>query len=120
MIASSCLRACGLEKVCSRMRSRCSAPSAVMKPAPKTRAISAIAGPRGAVVLREIASASMAVAPSCASIESTVLLPLPMPPVRPTRSAMALHPVEDEHEGQQLLHRLRADDEDDEPRCSEE
>ena len=37
-----------------------------------------------AVVPREMASASITAAPSCASICSTVLLPLPMPPVRPT------------------------------------
>src|SRR6478735_8360825 len=56
-----------------------------MKWAPKWAAIAAMAAPPGAVVPREIASASITAAPSSASICSTVLLPLPMPPVRPTR-----------------------------------
>src|SRR5437667_2228618 len=71
------------------MRSRSSAPSAVMKPAPKRSAIAAIAAPPVAVVPREIASASTTAAPSWASISRTVLLPLPMPPVRPTRQVIS-------------------------------
>jgi len=59
-----------------------------MNSAPKRAAIAAMADPPGAVVSREIASASMAAAPACANIRSTVLLPLPMPPVSPTRMAI--------------------------------
>src|SRR6185369_3695255 len=70
------------------MRSRSSAPSGVMKSLPNRSAMVAIAAPPAAVVPREIASASITAAPSCASICNTVLLPLPMPPVRPTRRAI--------------------------------
>ncbi len=51
--------------------------------------MAAMAAPPAAVVAREMASASITAAPSSASICSTVLLPLPMPPVRPTRMLMA-------------------------------
>src|SRR4051812_42277810 len=88
------------------MRARSRAPSAVMKSAPKRCAIAAIAAPPLAVVAREIASASMAAAPKACSIASTVLLPLPMPPVRPMRVAMGrrLAHAEGEGEGQQEGH----------------
>src|SRR3954466_2976558 len=56
-----------------------------MNSGPNRRAMPAMAAPPGAVVAREIASASMLAAPSWRSISSTVLLPLPMPPVSPTR-----------------------------------
>ena len=45
------------------------------------------AAPPGAVVAREMASASMTAAPRSASMPATVLLPLPMPPVSPMSSA---------------------------------
>src|SRR3954470_9201381 len=58
-----------------------------MNSGPNRWVMAAIAGPPGAVVAREIASASMLAAPRSRSIRSTVLLPLPMPPVSPTRIA---------------------------------
>jgi hypothetical protein len=50
-----------------------------------------IAAPPARVRLRAIASVSISSAPSSTSRVATVLLPLPMPPVRPTRSS-SRHP----------------------------
>ena len=50
------------------------------------RAASACAAPPGAVSARAMASVSTSSAPQATSIVATVLLPLPMPPVRPTCS----------------------------------
>ena len=56
-----------------------------MKSAPKASRIGSIAAPPGSVRLRAIASVSISSAPRSTSRAATVLLPLPMPPVRPTR-----------------------------------
>jgi hypothetical protein len=47
--------------------------------------------PPGCVKDLEMASASMTAAPARAKILATVLLPLPMPPVRPSRSGLRLN-----------------------------
>jgi hypothetical protein len=49
-----------------------------------------MAAPPAAVILREIASASITVAPKSANIAATVLLPLPIPPVKPIRGVVVL------------------------------
>jgi hypothetical protein len=71
-----------------RMRARSSAPSAMMASGPKAARKASIAAPPAAVLAREIASASTTAAPRAASRAATVLLPLPMPPVRPRRSGV--------------------------------
>ena len=63
-------------------------PSAAMKPAPNAAAIAPSAAPPGSVRRRAIRSVSITTAPRLASIAPTVLLPLPMPPVRPMRKAV--------------------------------
>jgi hypothetical protein len=47
--------------------------------------------PPGMVSDLEIASASMTAAPELAMMLATVLLPLPMPPVSPSRSGLRLN-----------------------------
>src|SRR5437763_5675972 len=98
------------------MRTRSSAPSAVMKSLPNFAAMSGIAAPPGAVLEREIASASITAAPSSASICRTVLLPLPIPPVRPMRSAIAA--ARSQADG--LQDRLRAEQHRRQPGAGEE
>ena len=90
MMRSRRARADGSANTKARMRSRSRAPAAVMVSAPKVAAIAGMAKPCGAVTEREIASASSTVAPQLASIDATVLLPLPMPPVNPSRKACAI------------------------------
>ena len=84
-MASSRNLALGSEKTSARMRSLSSAPSGVTNSLPKASAIAGMAGPLAAVTLRAIASESITAAPRAASIWATVLLPLPMPPVKPSR-----------------------------------
>src|SRR6476661_3564380 len=85
--------------MCTRMRSRSRAPSAAMKSGPNACAMAGMAAPPAAVVAREMASASIVAAPSSRSIPSTVLLPLPMPPVRPTRTVAAPSEADDLQDG---------------------
>jgi hypothetical protein len=48
-----------------------------------------MAAPPASVSARAIASASTTAAPQRASMAATVLLPLPMPPVKPMRQRLA-------------------------------
>src|SRR3954471_13570179 len=66
-----------------RMRARSSAPAASANSAPNSAMMAGIAGPCGAVRLWAIRSVSTMLAPRAANMSATVLLPLPMPPVRP-------------------------------------
>src|SRR6187455_406678 len=75
------------------MRGRSRAPLASTKPAPKAARIASIAAPPGRVRRRAMRSVSMTTAPRLASIAPTVLLPLPMPPVRPMRKAVMRAPT---------------------------
>src|SRR6185503_16288319 len=68
----------------SRMRLRFMAPDASTNALPNWRMISATAAPPAAVSSCEMASVSTTVAPSRANSSAAALLPLPMPPVRPT------------------------------------
>src|ERR1035438_2617947 len=68
------------------MRARSRLPSATMNPAPKAARIASTAAPPASVSERAIASVSISAAPWATRIDATVLLPLPMPPVRPKRS----------------------------------
>ena len=87
-MASSRASRAASAKASSRMRSRSSAPSASMTSAPKA---ARIGGDRGAAGQRQLRARSHRCrrAPRRArpSSAATVLLPLPMPPVRPMRSA---------------------------------
>ena len=86
MIASSSDLALGSSNAWSRILWRSSAPSLVKKSAPNWLAIAGMAAPPGKVHVRAMASASINVAPQATNISATVLLPLPMPPVRPSRN----------------------------------
>ncbi len=84
----SCSRlslAVGSRNTSSRMRARSSAPVASMNSGPKRFRMASMPPPPAAVREREIASVSTSRAPQSTSIWATVLLPLPMPPVRPIR-----------------------------------
>src|SRR4051812_34235530 len=85
-----------------------------MNSGPNWRAMAAMARPPGAVVSREIASASMLAAPSWRSISSTVLLPLPMPPVSPTRTVRLRSEADDLQDRGRPEHQCR------EPRAGQE
>src|ERR1019366_7908896 len=71
------------------MRARSRLPSAAMNSAPKVALIASIAAPPASVRDRAIASVSISAAPWATRIDATVLLPLPIPPVRPMRSGEA-------------------------------
>jgi hypothetical protein len=58
-----------------------------------------MARPLGAVKLREIASASITAAPLAANMLATVLLPLPMPPVRPIRQVFGVFMIQTRMKG---------------------
>src|SRR5439155_21053978 len=80
--------------------------------------IGSMAAPPGMVRRRAIRSVSITTAPTLASIAPTVLLPLPMPPVRPNRAAVIAgtagsrqaHPAEDA---------FRSGEQDDQPRAGQ-
>ena len=90
MMASSRFLAAGSENASVRIWSRSNAPSGVIMVSPKALRIRGMARPPGAVTARAMASASMTAAPKSARKPATVLLPLPMPPVRPRRKAHAI------------------------------
>src|SRR5476649_2334774 len=73
-----------------RMRARSSAPVASANSAPNSATMAGIAAPPGAVRLWAIWSVSTTLAPRAANMSATVLLPLPMPPVRPMEKGSVL------------------------------
>ena len=81
----------GLEKTSARMASRSMAPSGLIRVSPNSAKMAGMALPPGCVKDLEMASASMTAAPARAKMLATVLLPLPMPPVRPSRSGLRLN-----------------------------
>src|SRR5688572_27962712 len=84
VIASSFLRRSGSAKTMSPTFLRSSVPSG-SSTSPNSRTISASAGSPGATTSRASTSASMMTPPRRRKISDTVLLPVAMPPVRPTR-----------------------------------
>ena len=84
-MASNLALALGSLKTNARMLSRSNAPCALTMADPKAFSMAGIACPPLAVVAREIASASIQAAPMEVKIWATLLLPLPMPPVTPSR-----------------------------------
>jgi hypothetical protein len=82
-MCSSCCLAMGLEKIRARMASRFKAPSSEITELPKRAFNASIAAPFLPVTAREMASASITVAPWRPSNWATVVFPLPMPPVNP-------------------------------------
>src|SRR3990172_10022551 len=84
----------------SRMRLRSMAPEESTNARPNSRMISGTAAPPAPVSSCAIASVSTTVAPSRANSSAAALLPLPMPPVRPTtrlirRRSLGEVPVQD-------------------------
>ena len=72
-------------------RARSRVPSGRQHLGPKCPAICASSGDPGATTSRASRSVSMIVTPSAANRLATVLLPLAMPPVRPTAEAVRAH-----------------------------
>ena len=82
--ASSRPRAEGSEKTCRRIAARSSAPVLPAISAPNSAINAGIAAPLGAVSSCAMASVSTSCAPCATKRSATVVLPLPIPPVRPT------------------------------------
>ena len=87
-MASSLALACASEKARRRMAARSSAVR-LRYLAPKALRIGPMAAPPGAVNSLAMASVSTTAAPSSSNRVAAALLPLPMPPVRPTMNVMA-------------------------------
>src|SRR5436190_3061472 len=81
---SSACFAAGSENTCSLIASRSIAPRAVMNASPNNPLMCGSAAPPASVSSRAIASVSTTVAPRRANSSAAALLPVPMPPVRPT------------------------------------
>ena len=86
-MASSASLAAGSANTSWRMWARASAPSALATASPKRWRKAGMAAPPGVVRLWAMASVSTSVAPCATSKAATVLVPLPMPPVRPIMKA---------------------------------
>ena len=84
-IASSRLRASGSANTMLRIAARSSAPCGSMTASPNAFRIAGMAAPPAEVSACATASVSTMCAPCAANRSATVLLPLPIPPVNPTR-----------------------------------